>query len=124
MGRILITAFAALGLAPIAFAAPAPITGRWATDDGKAIIDIHAYGAKICGKVQKLLVAQPAGGQRDERNSDKAKRTRQVQGLQILWDLTVNDKAWKGNLSGRGNKMTRKGCGTVFCRTVTGTRLK
>ena len=137
MGRIFITAIAALGLAPIASAAPAPITGRWATDDGKAIVDIHACGTKMCGKVHKLLIAQPAGGQRDERNSDKSKRSRQVQGLQILWDLTASDKAWKGqgyspedgryykaNLTANGSKMTMKGCVTVFCRSVTWTRMK
>ena len=53
-----------------AIAAPAPITGRWATDDGKAIIEIMPCGAKVCGRVVRLLIKEPPGGQRDERYPD------------------------------------------------------
>lgn len=136
MGRIFMMTFAALVAVPVAAAPPAPIAGRWATDDGKAIVDIYACGANLCGRVHKLLVAQPAGGQRDERNPDKAKRSQQVHGLQIYWNLSADGDAWTGkgyspedgryykaNLSASGKKMTMKGCVSVFCRTITWTRI-
>ena len=77
-----------------------------------------------------------AGGQRDERNPDKAKRGRQVTGLQIYWDLVPHGDGWKGegyspedgryykaHLRANGGKMTMKGCVSVFCRTVTWTKM-
>ena len=120
-----------------AIAAPAPITGRWATDDGKAIIEIMPCGAKICGRVVRLLIKEPPGGQRDERNPDKAKRTRLVEGLQIYWDVVPDGAGWKGpgyspedgryykaHMRANGNKLTLKGCVSVFCKTITWTRMK
>lgn len=136
MRRFIVAALAALVTVPATAAAPQSITGRWATDDGKAIVDIYACGARLCGKVHKLLFTQPAGGQRDERNPDKAKRARHVSGLQIYWNLAADGAAWKGegyspedgryykaNLRAAGNKMTMKGCVSVFCKTVTWTRM-
>lgn len=137
MRHILIAAVAAFVAASSASAAaPQSITGRWITDDGKAIVDIYACGAKMCGKVHKLLIKQPAGGQRDERNPDKAKRGRQVSGLQIYWDLAPDGDTWRGEgyspedgryykakLTARGNKLTLKGCVSVFCKTVTWTKM-
>ena len=117
-------------------AASDSIAGRWKTDDGKAVVEITPCGAKLCGRIHRLLVAQPAGGQRDERNPDKAKRGRQITGLQIYWDLAADGAAWKGegyspedgryykaNLRVNGSKLTMKGCVKVFCRTVTWTRM-
>ena len=121
---------------PSAAAAPASLTGRWKTDDGKAIVAMAPCGAKMCGKVERLLIRQPAGGQLDERNPDKAKRGRQVTGLQIYWDLAPGDDGWRGqgyspedgryyqaHLRIAGNKLTMKGCVAVFCKTVTWTRI-
>lgn len=136
-------AFYRIGLALGAFvavpsiaAAPTTLTGRWKTDDGKAIVTMAPCGAKMCGKVERLLIKQPAGGQLDERNPDKAKRGRQVTGLQIYWDLALGDDGWRGqgyspedgryykaHLRIAGNKLTMKGCVAVFCKTVTWTRI-
>ena len=120
-----------------AIAAPQPITGRWSTDDGKAIVEIMPCGAKVCGRVVRLLIQEPPGGQRDERNPDKAKRSRKVEGMQIYWDLAADGAVWKGrgyspedgryykaNLRANGNKLTLKGCVSVFCKTITWTRMK
>lgn len=117
-------------------AAPAPITGRWKTDDGKGVVVMAACGAKICGRIERLLVKQPAGGQLDERNPDKAKRNRQITGLQIYWDLVPHGDGWKGegyspedgryytaHLRVKGGKLTMKGCVSLFCRTVTWTKM-
>ncbi|MBW8296261.1 DUF2147 domain-containing protein [Sphingopyxis sp.] len=117
-------------------AAPAPITGRWKTDDGKGVVVMAACGNKMCGRIERVLVKQPAGGQLDERNPDKAKRGRQITGLQIYWDLVPHGNGWKGegyspedgryynaHLRVKGGKLTMKGCVSVFCRTVTWTKM-
>ena len=129
-------ALVALIAAPSMAAAPAPIAGRWKTDDGKAVVVMAACGNKMCGRVDRLLIKQPAGGQLDERNPDKAKRDRKVTGLQIYWDLVPHGDGWKGegyspedgryykaHLRVNGGKMTMKGCVSVFCRTVTWTKM-
>lgn len=121
---------------PTMAAAPASISGRWKTDDGKGIVAMAPCGAKMCGRIERLLIKEPAGGQRDERNPDKQKRDRKVAGLQIYWDLVPAGDGWKGegyspedgryykaHLRVKGNKMTMKGCVSVFCRTVTWTRM-
>lgn len=136
MGRILIMSLAVLAAVPAVAATPAPIAGRWATDDGKAIVDIYSCGSNMCGRVHKLLIKEPAGGQRDERNPDKAKRGQKIHGLQIYWNLAADGNAWKGKgyspedgryydalMRSSGNKITMKGCVSVFCRTITWTRI-
>src|SRR3546814_1288157 len=103
---------------------------------GKGIVDIVPCGAKLCGRIHRLLIDQPAGGQRDERNPDKSKRGRMVVGLRIYWDLIADGAGWRGqgyspedwryyraHLRAKGNKLTMKGCVAVFCRTVTWTRV-
>ncbi|WP_411342235.1 DUF2147 domain-containing protein [Sphingopyxis sp. J-6] len=129
-------ALGALIAVPTMAAAPASISGRWKTDDGKGIVAMAPCGAKMCGRIERLLIKEPAGGQRDERNPDKQKRDRKVAGLQIYWDLVPAGDGWKGegyspedgryykaHLRVKGNKMTMKGCVSVFCRTVTWTRM-
>ncbi|MDK2761045.1 MAG: DUF2147 domain-containing protein [Sphingopyxis sp.] len=129
-------ALVALIAVPSMAAAPPTLSGRWKTDDGKGIVTMAPCGAKMCGRIDQLLIKEPVGGQRDERNPDKAKRTRKVVGLQIYWNLVPHRNGWKGegyspedgryytaNLSVKGNKLTMKGCVSLFCRTVTWTRL-
>ncbi len=129
-------ALGALIAVPSVAAAPTSVGGRWKTDDGKAIVAMAPCGAKMCGRVERLLIRQPAGGQLDERNPDKAKRGRAVTGLQIYWDLVPGDDGWRGqgyspedgryyraHLRVAGNKLTMKGCVALFCRTVTWTRV-
>jgi uncharacterized protein (DUF2147 family) len=117
--------------------APASIAGRWATDDGKAIMEIAPCGAAHCARIARFLVAQPAGGARDGKNPDKALRDRPLLGLNVMTGLKPEGGAWKGRgyspeegrnfnatLTPNGNKLTVKGCVAVFCRTVTWTRAK
>lgn len=120
---------------PASGAAPGPITGRWTTDDGKALIQIAPCGAALCGKIQRVLVAEPAGGARDSKNPDRAKRDRRLVGTPVLWNLGAADGAWKGQgyspeegrnfnatVTTAGNKLRVRGCVALFCRTVTWTR--
>lgn len=128
-----LVAFAAV---PSLAAAPPALAGRWKTDDGKGIVVMTPCGANMCGHIERLLIKQPAGGQLDERNPDKAKRGRKVTGLRIYWDLAPDGNVWKGqgyspedgryynaHLSVKGDKMMMKGCVSVICRTVTWTKI-
>jgi uncharacterized protein (DUF2147 family) len=114
---------------------PAPITGRWQTDDGKAIIEVAPCGNAMCAKISRFLVTQPAGGARDGNNPDKALRSRPLLGVQILSGLRADGSEWKGQgyspeegrnfratVTTKGNKLNLKGCVAVFCRTVQWTR--
>ncbi len=129
-------ALAALIAVPSMAAAPAPISGRWKTDDGKGVVVLAPCGARMCGRIERILIKQPAGGQLDERNPDKAKRSRQITGLQIYWDLVPHGDGWKGegyspeegryykaHLRVTGSKLTMRGCVSLFCRTVTWTKM-
>src|SRR3546814_14945468 len=96
MFHIYLVALVAFAVPTAAAAAPVSIVGRWKTDDGKGIVDIVPCGAKLCGRIHRLLIDQPAGGQRDERNPDKSKRGRMVVGLRIYWDLLADGAGWRG----------------------------
>lgn len=118
-----------------AFAAPAAISGDWKTDDSTSIISFYKCGTGMCGKISKFLVAEPAGGARDTKNPDKAKRDRKLLGLPIFWSLMADGDSWggkgytpkegrtfKADLKREGNLLKVKGCVAVFCRTVTFTK--
>ena len=68
---------ALLGFAGAAQAAQ-PITGRWITDDGKAIVTIQQCGKVACGHITKILAPTPNGPPVDERNPDPKLRHRPV----------------------------------------------
>lgn len=137
MLRKAIAALAALSIAPAAAAPPAAITGHWATDDGKAVIEVAPCGASLCGKIQRFLIPEPRGGAVDSKNPDKAKRNRNLLGVLVLWNLAADGDAWKGQgyspeegrhfnatVSADGGKLRVRGCVTLFCRTVVWTRMR
>lgn len=118
-------------------AAPAPIAGRWQTDDGKAIVAVAPCGNAMCAKIERFLVPEPRGGARDDKNPEKALRTRPLLGVQILSNLKAEGSAWKGRgyspedgrsfnatVTANGAKLNVRGCVAVFCRTVVWTRAK
>lgn len=137
MVRMVILAVAALTFAGPLMAAPAPIAGRWATDDGKAVIEVAPCGASLCGKVQRFLIPEPKGGAVDSKNPDKTKRSRNLLGALVLWDLKADGNGWKGQgyspeegrhfnatVSADDGKLRIKGCVAFFCRTVIWTRTR
>lgn len=138
MSRPMIFLLPLLAFAVPAFASgPSPITGQWTTDDGRALIEVAPCGASLCGKIQRLLVPEQAGGARDTKNPDKAKRDRRLVGTPVLWNLTANGTTWKGQgyspAEGRnftatvttaGGKLNVKGCVALFCRTQVWTRAR
>jgi uncharacterized protein (DUF2147 family) len=113
------------------------IAGRWQTDDGKAIVEVAPCGAAMCAKIARFLVPEPRGGARDDKNPDKALRTRPLLGVQILSGLKADGGAWKGRgyspeegrnfnatVTANGNKLNVRGCVSLFCRTVVWTRAR
>lgn len=118
-------------------AAPAPITGRWATQDGTAIVQIAPCGKALCGKVVKVLNPKPGQATTDVHNPDAAKRSRPIIGLPILTGLTASAASWDGQiydpktgksysayLSIDGGGLQMKACYGILCQTQHWTRAR
>jgi len=117
-------------------AAPAPITGNWKTDDGRAIVTIAPCQGGLCATISRFLVSEPQGGIRDAKNPDPKLRNRRVLGSQVLWGLKPGARAWTGtgysardgrtfnaSVTTEGGKLELKGCVLMFCKTVEWTRV-
>jgi uncharacterized protein (DUF2147 family) len=120
-----------LPLIAVATAAQAaePITGRWITDDGKAVVTIGQCGKVVCGRITKVLAPTPNGPPVDERNSDPTLRKRPIQGLEVLSGFIDQGEDWRGRIydpeAGRWYKsivsretggLKAQGCILFFCR--------
>lgn len=118
------------------WAAPAmaaePITGRWITEDGDAVITIARCGSSYCGRISSFTTPPPDGAdQRDVNNPDPAKRSRRLMGMPVLFGLSDNGDDWRGRIYDpkagkdyrsivRRTSSTRlevKGCLGPFCQT-------
>ena len=130
-----ITALAISLISGPALAAPSPIIGKWKTDDSSSVISFYKCGDAVCGKIDRFLVPEPAGGARDSKNPDKAKRSDRLLGKPIFWNLTPDGDSFEGkgyspkdgryfnaDLSRDGANLKIKGCVSVFCRSVTFTK--
>ena len=121
-------------LATAAGAAPAPVTGRWLTTEGKALVEVGPCGSgggpAICGRIARVLKPRPGGPAVDANNPDPALRTRPIEGIVFLTGFTADGDRWKGRIydpeSGRtyrselvraGTTLKVKGCFGPFCRT-------
>lgn len=106
-----------------------PITGRWITDDGKALVTIGQCGKVVCGHITKILAPTPNGPPIDSRNLDPKLRTRPVQGIEVLSGFTDQGKDWRGRIydpeAGKWYKsivsrepggLKAQGCILFFCR--------
>ncbi len=124
-------ALAALVGTPSAAVAPqASIAGDWKTADGRSIIRVYQCGQAYCGRIEKFLVAEPAGGARDTENPDSSKRDRKLKGLRIFWDLKPDGDDFEGSgyspedgryfkaqVKREGAKLRVRGCVLIMCRT-------
>jgi len=135
MKRLLALALLAGAVAP-AFAAPVPVTGHWTTVEGKALVEIGACGAQLCGHIVRILKPTPGRVQTDIENPDKTLRNRPLAGLTLLSGFTADGDIWKGKIydpeSGKtyrselrrtGDTLNVKGC--LFgplCKTQLWTR--
>ncbi|WP_188657085.1 DUF2147 domain-containing protein [Sphingomonas metalli] len=113
-----------------ALAAPAPVTGRWLTAEGKALVEVAPCGRALCGRITRVLKPRPGGPAVDANNPDASLRTRPIEGITILSDFAPAGDRWKGRIydpeSGRtyrselvadGNLLKVKGCWGPFCRS-------
>lgn len=121
---------AALALLVLTAAAPAPITGRWVTAEGKAVVEIAPCGPSVCGRIVRVLKPRLGGPAVDVKNPDPAQRRRSIEGITILNGFRPDASRWKGQIydpeSGRtyrseltrtGGTLTVKGCWGPFCRS-------
>ncbi len=135
IASLILPALALVIAASPAYAAPAPITGKWKTDDATSVISFYKCGEAICGKIDRFLVPEPAGGALDTKNPDKSKRSEKLLGKRIFWSLTPDGKGFEGkgyspkdgryfsaDVSRDGANLKVKGCVSVFCRTMTFTK--
>ena len=75
-----------------------PITGKWMTVGKDSIVEIAPCGAKLCGKIAKLLRPVEGGPPTDRNNPNAALKSRPLLGLPILVDFTDNGPAWGGTI--------------------------
>jgi uncharacterized protein (DUF2147 family) len=116
-----------------------PIEGRWVTAEKDAVIAIAPCGAKLCGRIDRFLVAPPQGlDQRDVNNKNPELRVRKLLGMAILTGFAEDSKQWRGSIydpkSGKtyrsivrrkgANVLEVKGCLGPFCQTQVWQRVR
>ncbi|MEN2749164.1 DUF2147 domain-containing protein [Sphingomonas sp. T9W2] len=113
--------------------AATPIAGRYVTEDGSGVIEIGRCGATMCGKLVRILKAEPNAPKTDVNNSDPALRSRPILGMPILSGFTDAGKDWRGRIYDPRNGKTYKsivsrngdgtlkvqGCIAFLCQTQT-----
>ena len=117
----------------------ANIVGLWATGSEGGRVRIYNCGSGLCGKIVDATRIRANPDQRDERNSDRALRSRKLLGLVVLSGFKGGSSEWKGGPvydpeSGDGakngylklradGKLEVKGCVAFICRTKVWTRV-
>ena len=139
-----IAAIAPVAIATLAAAtalpalAAQPVTGRWSTVDGKAIVQIAPCGKQLCGRIEKIVKPTPGRPNSDINNPDPALRSRPLVGLGLLTGFSDAGDLWKGTIydpeSGKSytSKVSRnpngtlkvQGCIAFFCKTQTWTPIR
>ena len=97
-------------LAPLAAAFAQEVIGKWKLEDGSAIVEVYKSGNDFNGKIVWLQNPTEADGTpaKDENNPDKALRSRQLIGLNMLSGLkeTGKNKYSGGKIYDPGNGKT------------------
>ena len=85
-------------LAPLAAAFAQDVIGRWKLEDGTAIVEVYKNGDSFNGKIVWLANPTEADGTPavDNNNPDKALRSRQLIGLNMLSGLKKNGGEYTG----------------------------
>jgi uncharacterized protein (DUF2147 family) len=91
--------------------------------------------ATYCAWINRFLVPEKPGGARDDKNPDKAQRSRKLLGAAILTGLKADGTQWSGhgyspkegrNFNARvrieNGNLSLRGCVSIICRTVVWTR--
>ena len=96
-------------LMPLAAAFAQDVVGKWKLEDGTAIVEVYQEGNVFNGKIVWLQNPTEADGSPavDDKNPDKALRTRQVLGLNMLSGLKkTGDEYSGGSIYDPGNGKT------------------
>ena len=143
MRRVLFTSVALLMLASAQSARAEEPLGNWLTQGGASRIKIADCGGALCGTIAWLKEPNDADTGKpktDKNNSDAAKRSRPLIGVQIVlgmkpagadkWNGQVynaeDGKTYSGNLTYTGgNTLTLQGCalGGLVCKAQTWTKV-
>ncbi|HZD25643.1 MAG TPA: DUF2147 domain-containing protein [Alphaproteobacteria bacterium] len=137
----LVTVLGLAAAAGAALAAPAPVVGRWATEEHKAEVRIAPCAEGLCGTIVWLKEPLDEAGQprRDRNNPDQAKRGRGLVGTTILRGFKADGRRYTDgtiynpedgetydssmHLVGE-DTLKVKGCVWLFCRSQTWTRVE
>lgn len=83
---------------PLAAAFAQDVIGKWKLEDGSAIVEVYKNGDAYNGKI--VWLAEPDGPDgtpaKDSNNPDKALRSRQLIGLNMLDGLKADGKEYSG----------------------------
>lgn len=118
--------------------AATPITGHWLTADKNSVVEIADCGARLCGKVAKVIKPTPGRPTVDANNPNPALRKRPIIGLSILTDFSDTGSEWGGTIydprSGKSYRskvakntdgtLNVQGCIAFFCQTQVWTAAK
>src|SRR4051794_32660615 len=142
LARVHIAAAAVLALMTCSAHAEEP-TGNWLTQGGNSKIKIADCAGALCGTIIWLKEPNdPETGKpkTDKNNSDSAKRSRPLMGVQIVLGMKPNGadkwagqvynaedgKTYTGNIAfSGGNSLTLQGCalGGLVCKGQTWTKV-
>ena len=84
--------------APLAAAFAQDVVGKWKLEDGSAIVEVYQEGDVFNGKIVWLEKPTEDDGSPavDDNNPDKALRTRQIMGLNMLSGLKKSGNEYSG----------------------------
>lgn len=86
-------------LTATAATAAEPVTGRWITEDGEAVVTVAPCGKALCGAITRYLKAPPDGvDQRDIHNPQASLRGRKILGSPILTGFVADGDVWRGRI--------------------------
>lgn len=96
MKKIILTL--AMLIMPMAAAFAQEVIGKWKLDDGSAIVEVYRNGDSYNGKIVWLEEPNGPDGKPavDRNNPDKALRSRQLIGLNMLSDLKKDKDGYSG----------------------------
>jgi uncharacterized protein (DUF2147 family) len=83
-------------LIALAAAAPQTVEGLWLNDDKKGLVQIAPCGAKLCGRIVKVLSRDANAPKTDVHNPDPALRGRGFLGLPVLTGFARSGSSWTG----------------------------
>ena len=74
------------------------VIGKWKLEDGTAIVEVYKQGEVFNGKIVWLQTPTEADGTtvKDSKNPDKALRTREILGLNMLHGLKKDGAKYAG----------------------------